>query len=108
MGAEHKRLTDDLESRLDNQALGMRETTSFGKEAEMANENIELKKQLNVVQHTREQLASVERALEKLAAGTYGLCDSCGKPISAKRLEAIPQAKLCLECKDHKEKGNKK
>ncbi len=43
-------------------------------------------------------LADVERALEKLADGTYGTCDSCGEPISEERLDAIPSATLCISC----------
>lgn len=43
-------------------------------------------------------LARVERGLAKLDEGTYGLCDSCGKPISAARLDAIPSAVLCIAC----------
>jgi DnaK suppressor protein len=43
-------------------------------------------------------LADVERALEKLGDGTYGICDSCGEPIGEERLEAIPSATLCISC----------
>jgi DnaK suppressor protein len=41
--------------------------------------------------------ADVVRAGEKLEDGTYGLCDVCGKPIPAGRLEALPWAVLCVE-----------
>ena len=41
--------------------------------------------------------ADVVRAAEKLEDGTYGLCDVCGKPIPAGRLEALPWAVLCVE-----------
>jgi DnaK suppressor protein len=41
--------------------------------------------------------ADVVRALEKLDDGTYGVCDVCGKPIPAGRLEALPWAVLCVE-----------
>jgi DnaK suppressor protein len=43
-------------------------------------------------------LADVERALEKLADGTYGHCDACGEAITEQRLEAIPWAALCIAC----------
>ena len=43
-------------------------------------------------------LADVERALEKLADGTYGSCDECGGSIADERLEAIPWATLCISC----------
>ena len=43
-------------------------------------------------------LARTERALAKLDEGTYGICDSCGEPISPGRLRALPDVVLCLEC----------
>jgi DnaK suppressor protein len=45
---------------------------------------------------TEEQL--VERALEKLAGGTYGCCDTCGEPIPERRLDARPESVLCVAC----------
>ena len=47
----------------------------------------------------RQEMASVEHAMEKIEQGTYGLCDNCGKPIDPERLEALPQASLCMKCK---------
>ena len=43
-------------------------------------------------------LARTERALAKLDAGTYGMCDACGEPIAAPRLRALPDGVLCLAC----------
>ncbi|MEA2465991.1 MAG: DnaK suppressor protein [Thermoleophilaceae bacterium] len=40
----------------------------------------------------------IERALEKIADGTYGVCDRCGKPIPPARLEAAPESVLCVAC----------
>ncbi len=46
----------------------------------------------------REALAEVEHALTKLEGGAYGICESCGKPIQSARLEAMPAARLCIDC----------
>lgn len=46
----------------------------------------------------REALDEVETALGKLEAGTYGVCESCGQRISPPRLEAMPAARLCMDC----------
>src|SRR6476660_8701693 len=43
-------------------------------------------------------LERTERALAKLDEGTYGICDVCGKPIAPKRLQAMPDVVLCIEC----------
>jgi DnaK suppressor protein len=43
-------------------------------------------------------VAEVDRALAKLADGTYGTCDDCGHEIGAERLEAVPWAAVCVTC----------
>jgi DnaK suppressor protein len=43
-------------------------------------------------------VADIQRSLERLAAGTYGICEHCGGPIHFERLEAIPHARLCVGC----------
>ena len=47
----------------------------------------------------------IDRALERIKDGTYGLCQECGKPISKDRLEAVPHARLCIECKSKEEQS---
>jgi len=44
------------------------------------------------------ELRQVNRALERLNAGTYGICTGCEEPIDARRLEALPYAELCIAC----------
>jgi len=52
-----------------------------------------------VVRALRSNLHDVDRALAKIAAGTYGTCERCGDPIADERLDAIPWALLCIDCK---------
>ena len=47
----------------------------------------------------RDRLDQVERALERLDAGSYGVCESCRQPITPERLAAYPSATSCVECK---------
>jgi len=84
-----------------------REGSPFGKREEEATESLELEKRLALEKRVREQLAEVEHALHKFDEGTYGLCESCGQPIDPARLEALPQAKLCMSCKAHQVKNAK-
>ena len=51
-----------------------------------------------LVAQAREHLAEVDAALTRLAAGTYGVCERCGEPIPAGRLEARPTARRCITC----------
>lgn len=45
----------------------------------------------------RNELEEIDRALAKLDKGTYGLCETCGEPIAAARLEAMPAARYCIQ-----------
>jgi len=68
---------------------------------------VELEHKLAVEDNLSGQLKMVEHALSKLEAGTYGLCDLCGQPISPERLEALPYANLCIKCKASQAKDAK-
>ena len=45
----------------------------------------------------KENLSEVERALQKMEAGTYGICERCGKEIAEARLEAMPATPFCID-----------
>jgi DnaK suppressor protein len=53
----------------------------------------------------RQLLQMVEGALERLREGSFGECISCGKEINAKRLEAVPWTRHCIECQEKLEQG---
>lgn len=55
--------------------------------------------------HARNLLTEIDDALRRMDAGTYGRCARCGEPIGAARLEALPYASLCLDCKRRDETG---
>lgn len=59
---------------------------------------------LSLTDAEREQLSLINEALRRLARGNYGMCQSCGQPITKKRLEIVPWAPLCVECQQKKEK----
>ena len=58
----------------------------------------------DLVNNARDMLAQSEHALDRIADGTYGVCESCGNPIGKKRLMAFPRATLCLTCKQREER----
>ena len=99
--SEQKRLNEELEQLVASSQPRdeRREGSPFGKREEEATESFELEKRLAMEKSIKEQLVYIEQALHKFESGTYGLCDNCGKPIDPERLEALPQASLCLECK---------
>jgi len=107
--SEQKRLIGELEqSRASvRPANERREGSPFGKREEEATETLELETRLALEKRVRDQLAEIEHTLSKFEKGTYGLCDSCGQPIDPARLEALPQANLCLSCKASQAKNAK-
>jgi DnaK suppressor protein len=50
-------------------------------------------------------LQAVNEALQRIEDGTFGTCGRCGKPIAEERLEAIPYANRCIDCKRLEERG---
>ena len=54
---------------------------------------------LGIAESLSEMLESVDNALAHIEQGTYGVCEECGKQISAARLEARPFSLLCVDCK---------
>ena len=61
--------------------------------------NIERERDLALSAQARAAVDDIDRALEKIADNTYGICERCGQPIARARLKALPQAALCVACK---------
>lgn len=104
---EQRRLLEELEQLQANvpSIEVRREGSPFGKREEEATESFELEKRLALEKQIRDHLNEVEHALQKFERETYGLCDNCGQPIDPARLEALPQASLCVNCKEKSAQG---
>ncbi|GGO57764.1 hypothetical protein GCM10012287_54400 [Streptomyces daqingensis] len=73
-------------------------------DADTGTKNITREHEMALAANAREMLYQTERALERLDAGTYGLCENCGNPIGKARMQAFPRATLCVECKQQQER----
>ncbi|MEU9487939.1 TraR/DksA C4-type zinc finger protein [Streptomyces decoyicus] len=73
-------------------------------EADTGTKNITREHEMALASNAREMLHQTERALGRLDAGTYGLCENCGNPIGKARMQAFPRATLCVECKQKQER----
>ena len=51
-----------------------------------------------LLEQTQDRLGEIDEALDRLAAGTFGICVECGEPIAVARLEARPYAAKCVRC----------
>lgn len=103
---EKERLLKELDQlKTANAPVGeSREGSSFGKKEEAASETVEREKSMVLEAQLKTTLAEVEDALGKFKTEKYGACELCGRPIERARLEAIPHARLCLECKSKQSK----
>ncbi len=72
--------------------------------ADQATDNFDREFSLDLASAEQNILNRIDEALHKIDEGTYGVCENCEKPISQKRLKAVPYAKLCIKCKEDEEK----
>lgn len=63
---------------------------------------------LRIRDRERKLIGKVNEALERIEAGTFGICEVCGEEIGEKRLEARPVTTYCIECKQEQEEAEKK
>jgi DnaK suppressor protein len=61
--------------------------------------NVERERDLALSAQAQTAIEEIDRALAKIDAGTYGICEQCGQPIPKARLKALPYAALCVACK---------
>ncbi|MFJ2894648.1 TraR/DksA family transcriptional regulator [Streptomyces sp. NPDC087218] len=73
-------------------------------DADTGTKNITREHEMSLAANAQEMLEQSERALARLDAGTYGLCEVCGKPIGKARMQAFPRATLCVEDKQKQER----
>lgn len=102
---EKKRLEDELTefSHRNKKAAGTDYEADFpnmgDKEDENAEEVATYSTNLTLERTLESNLRDVEKALDRIDKGTYGICKYCGKEISEKRLRARPASSSCIECK---------
>ncbi len=72
-------------------------------EAEAASQDISNNISIHLHERDRTALYAIERALGKIADGTYGQCESCSEVIGARRLQARPFTALCIDCMEEQE-----
>ena len=72
--------------------------------ADQGTDTMEREKNFFYAQRDGRLLYHIDMALERIENGTFGVCDSCGQQIHCDRLEAVPHARLCIECKSKEER----
>jgi RNA polymerase-binding protein DksA len=75
--------------------------------ADIASDDIDRKMIEAIGSQELKRLKVIDSALTRIQQGRYGLCIKCGKHIPQDRLEAIPYALMCIECKAAEERRNR-
>ncbi|MFJ1650892.1 TraR/DksA family transcriptional regulator, partial [Streptomyces sp. NPDC088337] len=104
--SEMERLSAEITSSEESLAGLMRDSGDGAgdDEADTGSKNITREHEMALAANAREMLTQSERALQRLDAGIYGLCETCGNPIGKARMQAFPRATLCVECKQKQER----
>jgi RNA polymerase-binding transcription factor DksA len=76
--------------------------------ADAGTDNFDREFALSLVSNEQEALYEIEEALKRLEQSVYGLCGNCEKPIRKERLEAVPFARLCVQCQAGIEKNGRR
>src|SRR5512147_394461 len=92
-GSLGQSLTEDQQRRLES-------ARDVGDQALM---DLERELGISLMEMRNRRRQSIDEALTRLHEGTYGICADCGIEISEKRLQAVPFAKLCVECQSREE-----
>ncbi len=72
--------------------------------ADVGSTNFERDQEMSLAQNAREMLEQAQLALRLFDSGSYGSCESCGRPIGKDRLQVFPRATLCMACKKREER----
>ncbi|WP_242614147.1 TraR/DksA family transcriptional regulator [Actinomadura roseirufa] len=73
-------------------------------QADAGAKTYEREHELALAYNSQDLLAQIERAVQRMEAGTYGICESCSRPIGKARLQVFPRATLCVTCKQREER----
>lgn len=72
---------------------------------DMATSTFDRELDYTLEENVERALGAIDAALQRIEDGTYGTCASCGQPIGAERLEALPWTTQCIDCKRREERG---
>jgi RNA polymerase-binding protein DksA len=73
--------------------------------ADLATVTLDREIDYTLEENSENVLKEIDKALEKINRGTFGVCETCGNPIAEDRLAAIPYATQCIDCKRREERG---
>lgn len=101
---------DELRLEYERAMADLNDTRNFVRDgagddqADTGTKTLEREQELSIAHNRLDLLTQIERAVERIDAGTYGVCEGCGTRIAKARLQAFPSATLCVRCKQREER----
>lgn len=97
-GELEAQLNEIEESTFSNSQSDISGEVGLGEEyADAGTATFERERDLSIENNVRDLLKKIQRALDRIDAGTFGICERCGKPIEKARIKALPYAGLCIK-----------
>lgn len=101
--AQQREITDQLhestnEDSMEKDKVQTKWENLGDKDEDNAVEVADFQDSISLERNLETSLGRIEKALDKVKAGIYGICEKCGKEIELARLEAYPEAELCMTC----------
>ncbi|MBA3412308.1 MAG: TraR/DksA C4-type zinc finger protein [Actinobacteria bacterium] len=107
---ERRRVTEAIEYLHDENPGSINDeesddTASENHPADTASVTLDREIDYSLEENSEHVLSEIAGALQRIEDGTFGLCQSCGKPIAPERLEARPWARQCIDCRRREERA---
>jgi len=106
LGREKPRLLEEIATAEEGLADLIRDSGDGAgdDQADAGSKTFEREHEMSLANNARDMLDQVEHALARISDGSYGVCETCAKPIGKFRLQAFPRATLCRSCKEAEER----
>ena len=112
--ATRKKIAGDL-NHLEKDSLNLSQRDASGDlsgyslhMADMATDNFDREFNLGLASSEQKILNQIDETLRKIDEGKFGICETCSKPISKKRLLALPYTRSCIKCQSEEEKKKRR
>jgi DnaK suppressor protein len=102
---ERRRVSEALEYLHEENAGSQNEEMPENGIADTATVTLDRELDYSLEENSTRVLDEIDAALKRIEEGTFGKCTNCGKPIAEERLEAMPHATKCIDCKRLEERG---
>jgi RNA polymerase-binding protein DksA len=113
LAAVRQQLMDELTEMRNAYDMSMRDLDNLQRsstdgagddQADAGSKTFEREQEQSIAANRRDLITQIQHAVERIDNGTYGYCESCGKPIPKARLKAFPAATLDVACKQREER----